>query len=86
MMLAWIIGGGLGLLIGLAVVIGQRSAQEHAWSAVAAERRELHEMRVALGTLADDLAAEGRRLGAWESQLVLATENLRSADVDGGRP
>jgi hypothetical protein len=37
------IGGGLGLLIGLGVLLGQLQAQETAWRAIARERRELGE-------------------------------------------
>lgn len=42
-MVVWslFIGGGLGLLLGLAVLVGQVQAQENAWRAIARERREL---------------------------------------------
>lgn len=83
MTLALIIGGGLGTLIGLAVVIGQRSAQEHAWSVVAAERRELNALRTSMSALADDLTAERLQLVEWEHRLVLASEALRRADPEG---
>ena len=36
-----LIGGGLGLLIALAVLIGQARAQDSAWRAIARQRREL---------------------------------------------
>jgi hypothetical protein len=39
------IGGGLGLLIGLGVLLGQLQAQETAWRAIARERRELGERK-----------------------------------------
>jgi hypothetical protein len=39
------IGGGIGLLIGLGVLIGQLHAQETAWRAIARERRELGERK-----------------------------------------
>lgn len=48
-------GGGLGLMIGLAVLIGQRRTQEVAWRCVAAERRELDQWERELIA-----AAEGR--------------------------
>ena len=39
----WIIGGGVGVLIVLAVLIGQAQAQDTAWRRIAQERRELDE-------------------------------------------
>lgn len=47
-LLTLVIGGGLGLLIGLAVLIGQEQAQEHAWRRIAQERRELGTLKRAL--------------------------------------
>jgi len=47
------IGGGLGLLIGLAVLVGQMQAQENAWRAIARERRELGAWRRELTAVAE---------------------------------
>jgi predicted Zn-dependent protease len=47
------IGGGFGLLIGLAVLVGQMQAQENAWRAIARERRELGARRRELAAAAE---------------------------------
>jgi hypothetical protein len=48
-----LIGGGIGLLIGLAVLVGQAQAQESAWRAIARERRELGAWRRELAAAAE---------------------------------
>ena len=57
--LIWIIGSGVGLLITLAVIIGQRNAREIAWRHIAQERRELNAWELELIE-----AAEGRGCAA----------------------
>jgi hypothetical protein len=47
------IGGGVGLLIGLAVLVGQVQAQENAWRAIARERREIGARRRELAAAAE---------------------------------
>ncbi|MHA6628328.1 hypothetical protein ACU61A_23055 [Pseudonocardia sichuanensis] len=47
------IGGGVGLLIGIAVLVGQMQAQENAWRAIARERRELGAWRRELTAAAE---------------------------------
>jgi hypothetical protein len=54
MVLTVFIGGGLGLLIGLAVLIGQTQAQEGAWRAIARGRRELGAWERELAAVAQD--------------------------------
>jgi len=44
----WIIGGGVGVLVILAVLVGQAQAQDTAWRRIARERRELGEWERAL--------------------------------------
>jgi hypothetical protein len=56
------------VLIGLAVRIGDLQAKEQAWDRIAAERRNLAELRRAL----DQRAAE---LYQWESELVRAADS-----------
>lgn len=41
MVLSVIIGGGLGILMTLAVLVGQAAAQDRAWRAIAQERERL---------------------------------------------
>jgi hypothetical protein len=55
------IGGGFGLLIGLAVLVGQMQAQESAWRAIARERRELGERRRELAKAESDRCPDCRR-------------------------
>ena len=57
-----IAGGGLGLLIGLAVLIGQHQSQEVAWRHIAAERRELNTWEQELIDAAEGRGCPGCRL------------------------
>ena len=50
-----VIGGGIGLLIGLAVLIGGEQAHEEAWIRIARERRRLAEIKREMV----DIAVEG---------------------------
>ena len=50
-----VIGGGIGLLIGLAVLIGEEQAPEEAWIRIARERRRLAEIKREMV----DIAVEG---------------------------
>lgn len=54
-MVVWslFIGVGLGLLLGLAVLVGQMQAQENAWRAIARERRELDSWERSLAAAAE---------------------------------
>lgn len=52
MILAVVIGAGLGLLISIAVVIGQDRAHEEAWIRIARERRRLAEIKRLLTEIA----------------------------------
>jgi hypothetical protein len=45
MVLSVIIGGGIGILMTLAVLIGQAAAQDRAWRAIARERRTLEQRK-----------------------------------------
>jgi hypothetical protein len=54
MELSVFVGAGLGLLIVLAVLIGQAQAQGNAWRAIARERRELHAWERELHSAAAD--------------------------------
>lgn len=75
-----IIIAGLGLLIGAAVLIGQRSAHEQAWRTIARERRALQETRRSLDALTESLTEECLRLQEWEARLVLASERALRRD------
>jgi hypothetical protein len=57
-----VLGCGLGLLIVLAVLIGQQRAQEAAWRAIAAERRELDAWERELIAAAEARGCPGCRL------------------------
>lgn len=58
-LMSLVAGGGLGLLIGLGVLVGQRQTQEVAWRRIAMERRELDQWERELIA-----AAEGRGCSA----------------------
>jgi hypothetical protein len=45
MVFAVIIGGGIGILMTLAVLVGQAAAQDRAWRAIAKERRTLEQRK-----------------------------------------
>lgn len=57
-----IIGGGLGLLVGLAVLVAHARVEEAAWRRIAAARRELHEWEGALIAAAEGRGCPGCRL------------------------